>query len=123
MFNSIARLSLTMLVLLISSIALGMSAEVEALCNQGEEEIRSGNSEAAISTFAEAIELDPECAEAWFGRGWAYFKEDSNELCLQDFEKALELDPDYGRTYIGIAWLAMDSGDDDYIKNKLRSTI
>ncbi len=112
MFLFFSRVSLAAALFFSVSDVPGMDAEVEVLCAQGEEEILSGDAETALVTFTRAIELDPDCAEAYFGRGWAYYRKNSDELTLQNFEKALELDPDFGKSYVGMAWLAIDSGND-----------
>ena len=70
--------------------------------------------ELAIKHFDNAIELDPEYAPAWMGKGWAvaFYRVYSNNFSKHPFEgsysaldKALELDPDLPETHALIGYV------------------
>ena len=55
----------------------------------------------AINAYSKAIELDPEHALAYFGRGLAYAELKIYDKAAKDFGKAIELDPAYALAYFG----------------------
>jgi len=50
--------------------------------------------EGAIASFTRAIEIDPNFAHAYTGRGTMYFYLSKYDLALADFDRSLKLDPD-----------------------------
>lgn len=69
--------------------------------------LSEGNYEEAIIAFTAAIEIDPNRAEAYVGRGDAYVASGETEenlaAALADYEAALELDETLVDAYLGIA--------------------
>ena len=59
----------------------------------------AGDLEQAIADFSRAIELEPENATAYRGRGVAYNESGDPDQALADFERAIELQPDEATTY------------------------
>jgi tetratricopeptide (TPR) repeat protein len=53
----------------------------------------------AISDFDRAIEINPEYANAFKGRGVAYGKLGNLRQAISDFDRAIEIDPDYAMAY------------------------
>jgi len=51
-----------------------------------------------IDTYSQAIELDPENANAYFNRGFEYFSGE-HEKAIEDYSKAIELDPEHAEAY------------------------
>jgi len=51
----------------------------------------SGDFDSAIAAFTEAIRLDPEDAEAYYGRGVAYEKKGEKSKAEEDFAQAKKL--------------------------------
>ena len=65
----------------------------------------------AIAAFGLVIRRLPEFAEAYRGRGIAYYKEDLFDLALEDFDKAIELKPGLARAYADRATIFQDRGE------------
>ena len=61
--------------------------------------LRSAQYEQAIPQFDVVLRIHPDFAEAYHGRGLAYYNEDQREFALADFDKAIELKPDYADAY------------------------
>ena len=89
MFDSIFRLSLAILILSCTSVGLGSNAEVEALCQQGEEEILSGNSEAAITDYDRSIHLKGYDGQVYYYRAMARENIGDNTGAQNDYEAAV----------------------------------
>ena len=72
------------------------------------------NYEEAIVAFTAAIEIDPNYADAYTGRGNAYiFSGETDEhlaQALSDYQKALELDEENTAAYLGIADIYIRQG-------------
>lgn len=58
---------------------------------------------AAVEMYKQAIELEPEFAEAWVNLGNAYGYQSDYENALYAFNKAIEQDPIYGKALLGKA--------------------
>lgn len=54
---------------------------------------RNGDHDIAIAEFTKAIELRPDAAEAFYGRGLAYQNKNAFSEAVVDFTRAIELDP------------------------------
>jgi tetratricopeptide (TPR) repeat protein len=65
----------------------------------------------AIAAFGLVIRRLPDFAEAYRGRGVAYYKEDLFDLALEDFDKAIELKPGLARAYADRATVFQDRGE------------
>ena len=79
-------------------IAKGFATEEDKfMSNQKVEEAweltEDDDTNGAIKLFGEAIQLDPNNALAYYGRGTAYNELNQNESSLQDLNKAIEIDP------------------------------
>ncbi len=61
--------------------------------------LRSGQYEESIPQFDVVIRLVPDFAEAYHGRGLAYYNEDQIDRALEDFDKAIELKADFADAY------------------------
>ena len=58
----------------------------------------------AVKLFGEAIELNPNYAEAWRGRGVALTELKQYEQAVKYHDKAVEVKPDYVSAYYSRAW-------------------
>jgi tetratricopeptide (TPR) repeat protein len=54
-----------------------------------------GDYNQAISEFTRAIELKPDYAEAYKGRGDTYYRQKEYDKAIADWEQAIKLDPSY----------------------------
>src|SRR6185436_3349445 len=65
----------------------------EALIQRGVLYEQTGNREAAIKDYTEAIKLDPTSAVAFFNRGNAYDQLGDYDRAIADYTEAIKLDP------------------------------
>ena len=65
----------------------------------------SQNYEDAIKFYKEAIELNPNCYEAYSNRGVVYAQLKQYERAIQDFDKSILINPNYSEAYsnLGVA--------------------
>ncbi|NES77707.1 MULTISPECIES: tetratricopeptide repeat protein [Okeania] len=70
---------------------------------------RAKDYEAAIQYFSRVIEINPNFAEAYYGRGLAKFDLGNNKEAIVDYTQALAINPNYIDAYLarGIAKLAV----------------
>ena len=47
----------------------------------------------AIDDYTKVIELHPDMAEAYYNRGFPYYKLEQYDKALKDWDKAIEIDP------------------------------
>ena len=59
------------------------------------------NKKYALADFDYALQLNPNLANAYTGRGWCYFYQREFGQALADFDRALQLDPKDGAAYNG----------------------
>ena len=69
-----------------------VAAAVEA-AEWGAQCIRLNKYSQAILAYDEAIRLDPEYADAFTGRGYAYWNRDEHDRAIEDYDVAIRLDP------------------------------
>ena len=87
--------------------------EVEARLEYQEGRVlqEQGSVKKAGDAYARAIYLDPNFAEAYVGRGYAYLAHENLENALADFDKAIELDAGLHEAYNYRALVALGMGD------------
>jgi len=68
--------------------------KVRELCQQGQRELESGDFQAAVRFFREAVENDPQHLGAWHDLGIAYYRLEQWEEAQGAFEQGLELGPE-----------------------------
>jgi tetratricopeptide (TPR) repeat protein len=78
-----------------------IAKHVRHLVDRGTELYEVGKCEAAIVAYDRALGLDPECVDAYCGRGNARRFAGDYPGSEADFETALGLDPDCGMAYVG----------------------
>jgi len=93
---------------------LSVPEKVELLNKTGVEKGKAGDFDGAISSFKEAVELDPNYAESYNSLGYAYFKKGEYKLAEEYFKKALEANPSHEKARINLDYL-YDSG---YVSKK-----
>ncbi len=71
---------------------------------------KSGKNEEALAEFNQAIDLDPNNAEALYGRGLLYQSEKQNAQAIEDFTAANGLKPQQAEPLLGraVSYLALD---------------
>jgi len=71
--------------------------------------LNAGDAEKAFRQFDQAIEVDPDNALFYLGRGVAFAHTKNSERTLQEFERAVNLDPRYSKVYLDAAHVYLSS--------------
>jgi arylsulfatase A-like enzyme/Flp pilus assembly protein TadD len=58
-----------------------------------------GQFDLALEDYNQAIEFNPELADAYSNRGWTYLQLENYDLAGRDFDRAIELEPDFATAY------------------------
>lgn len=113
------RLSGFFLVLTLLLTACGGQGIWQEQYDLGVRYLSEGNYEEAIIAFTTAIEIDPNRAEAYVGRGDAYVSSGETEenlaAALADYEAALELDETLVDAWLGLADIYIKQRDYDSV--------
>jgi tetratricopeptide (TPR) repeat protein len=85
-------------------------SEAQTHATRGQTLARSGKAEDALSEFDQAIALDPNNAQALYGRGLLHQGEKQHQLAIEDFTAANGLTPQRAEPLLGRAssYLALD---------------
>lgn len=75
--------------------ALSLQPTAQAYVSRSSIDVELHDYDGGIVDAARAIELNPEWANAWSARGYAYLGKNEYEVALADFASALKIDPDY----------------------------
>ena len=73
--------------------------------------LQAAQYEDATPQFGIVIRILPNFADAYHGRGLAYYHEEQEDLAVEDFSKAIELKPDFADAYRNRGVLYMKAGD------------
>lgn len=105
------------LILLLTACAQSAEAQWQEQYDLGVRYLSDGNYEEAIIAFTAAIEIDPNRAEAYVGRGDAYIgsgeTEDNLAAAEADYEEAIALDETDTDAYLGLADVYIRRGEYD----------
>ena len=96
----------------------GPTPEVQALFQYSSavQLLRSGFHDEAVPQFSIVIRMLPDFAQAYHGRGLAYFRSEEHpsiQNALEDFNTAIEKDPELGDAYISRALLYIEEEDEE----------
>ncbi|MGK7918606.1 MAG: tetratricopeptide repeat protein [Trichodesmium sp.] len=72
---------------------------------------RAREYKAAIADFSRVIEINPNFAEAYYGRGLAQFDLGNKEVAIADYTEAIKINPNYIDAYFGRAIAKFAVGD------------
>jgi tetratricopeptide (TPR) repeat protein len=81
------------------------------LVKQGVEVAETGEYDAAIHNFDEAIRIDAKFAPAYENRGIAHKAKGDSARAIADFDQAIKLDPQYARPYYNRGTVYASKGD------------
>lgn len=107
--------AISMILLTFSLIFSCCSKAEEDFLEKGKSKQSIGDYRGAISDYTKAIELDPENAEAYHGRGLAKALLLENRGAISDYTKAIELNPENAGKYYysrGLSKLLLDLNSD-----------
>jgi CHAT domain-containing protein/tetratricopeptide (TPR) repeat protein len=71
------------------------NANVEILLQQGHEQLEQGQYEAAIETYQQAAQLEPQNSQVLYGLGLAFYQLERYQESIEYFTQALQIKPDY----------------------------
>ena len=74
-------------------------AKAEDLLIQGNEKHKKGDYQGAVAAYTQAIELNPNYAEAYYNRGFTRAKLGDKQGALADYNEALRINPNYAKAY------------------------
>jgi tetratricopeptide (TPR) repeat protein/serine/threonine protein kinase len=77
----------------------GAGTNVANLFNQARSEADAEQNDKAVADYTEAIRLKPDYAEAYNGRGQAYFKLQQFDKAISDYGDAIRIKPDFAEAY------------------------
>ena len=69
---------------------------------EGESLTMTGNYDAAIEAFDDAIKYDPSSYQAYFNRGSAYFNKRNYKKAVEDYLEAVELNPNFANAWFNL---------------------
>ncbi|MGK7945718.1 MAG: tetratricopeptide repeat protein [Microcystaceae cyanobacterium] len=87
------------------------SVQAEEVYQQALEKAKKGDFKAALTDFDQVIQLNPQSAEAYNGRGNTYFVLDKQQEAIKDYTKAIKLNPQLARSYYNRAYAYYRLGD------------
>ena len=79
----------------------------DAMIVKGKSLVRLDKYEKAISTFENAVKINPDSAEGWFRLGHALSTNDQHEMALESYDYSIKADPNYADAYVGKAFTLM----------------
>ena len=85
--------------------------DVRTYCNSAKIHSKKKEYEDALQEYDRAIEVDPEYAEAYYGRGITYINIGYPEEAILDLDHALLLDPNNAKFYRALATAYFRKGD------------
>ena len=84
--------------------------ESENLAAQAWQAWQGQNFTEAETAFAQAVEKDPDNANAWNGLGWSQMNQGKAEAAQEAFERCLKVDPRQAAALNGLGWIAKNQG-------------
>ena len=67
---------------------------------QGGDKLKRKDYAGAIADFSQAIELDPEYVEAYYGRSLGHYRQRDSFKAIEDLTQAIKLNPEYTQAYV-----------------------
>ena len=83
----------------VSSSPAVTQAKADDFFTQGNEKYEQGDYQEAVATYAQAIELNPNFADAYNGRGNAHGDSGDKQGALADYNEALRINPNFAEAY------------------------
>ncbi|WP_299492140.1 tetratricopeptide repeat-containing serine protease family protein [Acaryochloris sp. IP29b_bin.137] len=67
---------------------------------QGGDKLKRKDYAGAVADFSQAIELDPEYVEAFYGRSLGHYRQRDSAKAIEDLTQAIQLNPEYAQAYV-----------------------
>jgi len=100
-----------------------LAEDVKGYLEKGKKMRKNKRHPEALENFSRTIELDSNCAEAYFNRAMVYQNINQHQNAVEDFNKAIQLDPDNDHIYIHRAFSYKILEDYDKSLNDLDRTM
>lgn len=81
--------------------------------SRGLEFLRQIDVDGARREFESILEVDSECALAYFGMGCVHALQGVVDRAVEEWERAVEIDPGCGEAHYALAWAYYDEGDQE----------
>jgi tetratricopeptide (TPR) repeat protein len=92
-------------VVALATTAPSNSADADALRQQDWQLYQKLQTSDAADKFQQAIQIDPQVADAWSGLGWSQFMLGQADKGEAAFNRAIALDPNYPPSLNGLGWV------------------
>lgn len=96
---------------------------VNALMAKGLEEMSRRSYEAALATFGEVVEAEPNFAEGWNKRATVFYLMGEYEASVRDIEHTLALEPRHFGALSGLGFIYLTLGDDQAALNAFEAAL
>lgn len=67
---------------------------------KGNQAMEDGDEDLALSFFNSAIAVNPNSAEGYLGKGWAYSKKNLHIVAVDNYTRAIRIDPNQSKPYL-----------------------
>lgn len=109
--------------LIVIALAAGLAAcgtQTERHVKRGNSYLNSGNLIKAESEFRKASMKDPNNAEAYFGLGYVFFRQDKLDEAVQEYKRGMALDPDDPDSHYYLGLIYNEKNMQDEAREELR---
>jgi tetratricopeptide (TPR) repeat protein len=92
---------------------MALAQDAETLVRRGDLKYKDRDIEGAAADYSQAIQVDPRCAPAYFGRAQIRANKGQMEAAQADYTKAVESDPKFAKAWFGRGMLRTYNNDPD----------
>lgn len=88
-------------------------SDAASYVRQGKACLEKGDFDGAILNYDKAIEISPNCLDAYYSRGLAHYANNDNDRAVADWTKCIEIDPGCAGAYLLRGNIYYQSGSTD----------
>ena len=103
--------------------SFAFAQESDAPSQQGMDALKSGNYDQAIADDTQAIQSNPQDAQAYFKRALVYMTTGDDDKAIADLTQAIQINPRYAQAYFRRAFVYMIKGNYDQAAADLTQAI